>query len=146
MTRVVLDTNALASGAIAFQGTLASIIDAWRSGEFGLFVSPPILAELERTLEKPYFRQRLTAEQSSRFIVLLSRAATISPVTVQVQGVATHPEDDLVLATAISAKADYLVTGDANLQQLGSYESVTILSPREFLGLLTPHQLDFPRS
>jgi putative PIN family toxin of toxin-antitoxin system len=146
MTRVVLDTNALASGAIAFQGTLASIIDAWRSGEFSLFVSPPILTELERTLEKPYFRQRLTAEQSSRFIALLRRAATISPVTVQVQGVATHPADDLVLATAISAKADYLVTGDTNLQRLGSYESVTILSPREFLGLLTTHQLDFPRS
>jgi putative PIN family toxin of toxin-antitoxin system len=146
MTRVVLDTNALASGSIAFQGTLASIIDAWRSGEFSLFVSPPILAELERTLEKPYFRQRLTVEQSSRFLVLLRRGATVSPITVQVQGVASHPSDDLVLATVISAKADYLVTGDANLQQLGSYESVTILSPREFLDLLTTHQLDFPRS
>ena len=144
MTRVVLDTNALASGAIAFQGTLASIIDAWRSGEFSLFVSPPILAELERTLEKSYFRQRLTIEQSSRFIVLLRRRATVSPITVPVQGVASHPEDDLVLATAISANADYLVTGDTQLQQLGQYEGVAILSPREFLGRLTPPRSGLP--
>jgi predicted nucleic acid-binding protein len=47
--------------------------------------------------------------------------------------VATHPEDDLVLATAISAKAEYLVSGDTKLQRLGTYEGVKIVSPREFL-------------
>lgn len=56
--------------------------------------------------------------------------------TVKVEHVASYPEDDLVLATAVSAKADYLVIGDGALQQLGVYEGVTILSPRAFLDIL----------
>ncbi|MBI4492031.1 MAG: hypothetical protein HY690_04490 [Chloroflexi bacterium] len=68
--------------------------------------------------------------------------ATITPLTAVVQGVATHPEDDLVLATAVSAGADYLVTGDHHLQELGTYRDVTILSPRAFLDLLTAQQDD----
>lgn len=136
MTRVVLDANTLASGAITTTGTLASVIDAWSNGKFSVIVSEPILVELERTLQKPYFRRRLTAEQSSRFIKLLRNRATVSPITVSVHGVATHPEDDLILATAVSATAAYLVTGDTKLQDLGTYSGVRILSPRAFLDLL----------
>lgn len=141
MIRVVLDANTLASGAITTTGTLASIIDAWRNGKYRLIVSEPILVELERTLQKPYFRKRLTNEQSSRFIMLLRKRTTISPIRTSVRGVATHPEDDLILATAASAKAAYLVTGDTKLVKLGTYSGVRILSPRAFLDiLLTIHK------
>jgi hypothetical protein len=49
---------------------------------------------------------------------------------------ATHPEDDLVLAAAVSAAADYLVTGDRQIRRLGSYQGVTIISPSDSLALL----------
>jgi putative PIN family toxin of toxin-antitoxin system len=145
MSRVVLDTNMLASGAIAATGTLSRIIDAWHSGKFSVIVSAPILEELERTFQKPYFRRYLTDKQSSRFMMLLQRRATISPITVSVHGIATHPEDDLILATAVSVKADYLVTGDTKLQHLGTYQAVAILSPGRFIEILEPevsYQLD----
>jgi putative PIN family toxin of toxin-antitoxin system len=129
MRRVVLDTNILASGAISSTGTVSTIVDAWRSGQFKVIVSSPILEELARTFEKPYFRRYLTQTQSSRFLNLLQKRATVSPITVAVHGIATHPEDDFILATAISAKADYLVTGDTKLQRLGKYQDVTILNP-----------------
>jgi uncharacterized protein len=134
--RVVLDANTLASGAITTIGTLAAILDAWRGGDFSVILSEPILVECERTLQKPYFKRRLTASESSRFMQLLRKRAILSPITVSEQGVATHPEDDLILATAVSAKADYLVTGDTKLQDLGTYSGVRILSPRAFLDLL----------
>ncbi len=57
-------------------------------------------------------------------------------ITVVVDGVATHPEDDHVLATVVSARARYLVTGDKKRQRLRRYRGVTILSPRDFLILL----------
>jgi putative PIN family toxin of toxin-antitoxin system len=136
MSRVVLDTNMLASGAISATGTLSRIIDAWRGGTFSVIVSTPILEELERTFQKPYFRRYLTDKQSSRFMMLLHRRATVSPIIVSVHGIATHPEDDLILATAVSVKADYLVTGDTKLQHLGTYHGVSILSPRGFLETL----------
>lgn len=136
MIRAVLDTNTLASGAVAPGGTLAAIIDAWRNGAFEVVISTEILVELEHTLQKPYFRRRLTAEQVGRFLILLQRRATLAPITIRVRGVATHMEDDLVLATAVSAKTPYLVTGDTKLQRLGSYQAVTIVSPRQFLEIL----------
>jgi uncharacterized protein len=135
--KVVLGTNILASGAISTDGTLRAIVDAWRNGQFTVIVSAPILAELARTLQKPYFRQYLTEELSSRFLKLLQNRATISPITVSVHGIATHPEDDVILATAVSANADYLVTGDTKLQHVRTYKAVTILSLKQFLATLT---------
>ena len=55
---------------------------------------------------------------------------------------ATHPQDDLVLAAAVSAGADYLVTGDRKLLSLGRYLGVTIVSPRTFLTLLEQGETD----
>jgi putative PIN family toxin of toxin-antitoxin system len=136
MRKVVLDTNILASGAISSTGTVSTIVDAWRSAQFSVIVSAPILEELERTFQKPYFRRYLSAAQSSRFLKLLRKRATVSQITVSVHGIATHPEDDLILATAVSAKADYLVTGDTKLQHVGTYQAVAILSPRRFLEIL----------
>jgi len=52
--------------------------------------------------------------------------------------VVTHPEDDLTLATAVSAKADYLVTGDQPmLRKVGNtYQGVNLITPIAFLAML----------
>ena len=91
---------------------------------------------MAHTFEDPYFRRRLSRQQMEADFTLLREEATVIALTVPVQGVATHPEDDLVLATAVSGPAEYLITGDRQLQRLGSYEGVVILSPRAFLDRL----------
>jgi predicted nucleic acid-binding protein len=51
--------------------------------------------------------------------------------------VAGDPKDDPIIATALVAKADYLVTGDrAHLLPIREYQSIRIVSPREFLKTL----------
>lgn len=67
----------------------------------------------------------------------MQNEATIIPVAIKVQG-ATHPEDDLILATAVSEKADYLVTGDGHLlTKVGnSYRGITLVTPKDFLKIL----------
>ena len=139
MITAVLDTNILASGVIAERGTLAVIIDAWRAGAFTVVISSPILLELERTLEKRYFTQRLTSSQRAGILSVLTRQSLVTPVTVAVDGIATHPEDDLIVATALSGHADYLVTGDRKLQDIGAYAGHTIVSPRIFLDHLAKY-------
>ena len=139
MSSAVLDTNAIASGLAGFarpSSTPGSLLRAWRTGAFTLVTSEVILAELARTLAKPYFARYLTAEQATRAIDLLRLEATLTPITMQVSGVATHPEDDLILATAASGRADYLVTGDRQLRRLGSFQGTIILSPGNFQNLL----------
>jgi predicted nucleic acid-binding protein len=63
--------------------------------------------------------------------------ASIVKIAELVEGVATHPEDDLILATALSGQVDYLVTLDQQLLRLGSYGGVQIVSPQAFLTILT---------
>jgi putative PIN family toxin of toxin-antitoxin system len=42
-------------------------------------------------------------------------------------------DDDWVLATAIAGQAEAIVTGDGDLLELGAYEGVAILNPRQFI-------------
>lgn len=42
-------------------------------------------------------------------VATIRHTATMTPITRRAQGIATHPEDDLVVAAAISAGVDYLV-------------------------------------
>jgi uncharacterized protein len=132
----VLDTNVLASGLTIGGSVPARLLRLAQAGAFEVVLSEPIMTELARTLEKPYFRKHWSADQVVAALELLRRTVTITPLTAPIQGIATHPEDDLVIATAMSGNAAFLVTGDAKLQRLGSYEAVIILSPRDFLDLL----------
>jgi putative PIN family toxin of toxin-antitoxin system len=136
----VLDTNVLVSGLVGQRRRPASppaaIVAAWRSGEFELITSSDIISEVERTLQKPYFSQRITTEQRQRLLTLLRRRSRIVRLTEHVSGVASHPADDLVLSAAVSGGSDYLVTGDGPLQDLGSIQDVRIVSPRDFWNVI----------
>lgn len=138
MISAVLDTNILVSGTLTTTTPPGKILNAWRAGQFELIISAHILDELERTLQKPYFQNNLTSQAISNFVDLLQNETTITPITLKIQGVATHLEDDLILATAVSAKADYLVTGDGPLlAKVGnSYQGITLVTPKHFLQIL----------
>lgn len=140
MITAVLDTNVIVSGIVAFHKPTppAQILKAWRAGKFQLIVSSHVLDELKSTLEKPYFAQRITPQQVARTITLFKEEAIVTPITTTLQGVATHPEDDLTLATAVSANADYLVTGDQPmLRKVGNtYQGVNLIAPIAFLKML----------
>jgi predicted nucleic acid-binding protein len=82
------------------------------------------------------FARALSPERSHRYLDLLRREATVVALTVAIFGVATHPEDDVVLATARSGKAQYLVTSDHRLLRLGSYRGLIIVSALQFLAML----------
>jgi uncharacterized protein len=134
---VVLDTNILARGSISEGTAVAAIIQSWRANRFTVAVSRHILDELAHALRKPYFVRHLSTSDRAGYEFLVANFATLVPITVTVEGVATQPADDLVLATAASAQADYLVTRDRQLLRLGSYMTVRIVSPTEFLTALS---------
>lgn len=104
---------------------------------YRLILAPIIYTELQRTLTtEGYFLKKLSNEDVTQYIeALRDIALTIRP-QVEVRGVATHPEDDRILEVALSAHADYLVSSDKHLQALRTYDSVTILSPAQFLSTL----------
>lgn len=138
MISAVLDTNVLASGTISFSTTPGQILNAWRNGQFELVLSAHIIDELKHTFQKIYFQNHLTQQEITDFFDLLQNEATIVPITVKVPGASTHPEDDLAIATALSAEASYFITGDGPLlRKVGPiYKGVAFLSPGDFVKVL----------
>ncbi|MFN8678241.1 MAG: putative toxin-antitoxin system toxin component, PIN family [Thermomicrobiales bacterium] len=130
---MTLDTNVLGPGLIGETGAAARLTRLWSDGAFVLVVSDHILAELERSYTDPYFAARVPSERAAALVNVVRNDATVVELSAEVQGVATHPEDDLVLATAISGEASVLCTRDKQLLKLRTFEGIEILSPGEFL-------------
>jgi predicted nucleic acid-binding protein len=108
------------------------------ANRFDLASSEYILVELRRTLATTYYATRITPAAAARYIQLLISLGTAVRITTSVQGVATHPEDDPILATALSVRADYLVTGDRRLRdRVPSFQGIPLISPSEFRDVLS---------
>lgn len=139
----VFDTNVIASGLVGLvrgESTPGELLRRWRAGRFDLITSRHILSERDRTLAKPYFDRAVRGSVATEALRAMRNETQVVELTYTVRGVASHPEDDLILATAVSAGAGFLVTGDGPLLALGVYEGVRILSPRAFLDLLAARQ------
>lgn len=136
--RVVLDVNVLVSGFPASRGVPSRILDAWADGVFELVVSEHTLDGAKRAWSNVYYRNRYgQGEVELALGVLRAQGILVEPVA-NVHGVARDMEDDLVLATAISGRATYLVTGDRVFRQVDEYRGVSFLTPREFLSIIEP--------
>lgn len=137
---VTADTNILASGLVGLaarpHSPPARFIALWLGGEFGLVISEFMRRELARTLLKPYFARRVNQSERVRFDEYLTSLAFLTEITVSVTGVAPSPADDLVLATALSGGAQFLVTGDHELLKLKQHECVLIVGVQDFLTML----------
>ncbi|MGH2616701.1 MAG: putative toxin-antitoxin system toxin component, PIN family [Thermomicrobiales bacterium] len=136
MRRITLDANVLAPGFTGKSSASVRLIDLWRTGTFELVLSEHLLGELARTLTDTYFATRLPPGEATAILRLLTTKATITELTVVVEAVATHPEDDAVLATALSGRATILCTRDKQLLKLRAVQTVDILSPGELLARL----------
>lgn len=127
----------LASGFTSSVGASAWLVQRWRNDGYVLVVSEHILQELVRTLrEDRYFAARTMPSFVTAILARLGTSATMTLLTIPVVGVATHPEDDLVLSTALSGQASVLCTRDKQLLKLRSFQTVAILSPGELPALL----------
>ena len=139
MIIATLDTNVIVSGIIGYlraTSTPGALIRHIEDETFRLVISRHILKEVDRTLAQAYFTPRLMDIRVRTVRSSLNKRGFFVSITDTVQGIATHPEDDLVLATAVSGNADYLVTGDKGLLSVGTYQGVTIVTPRAFLDIL----------
>jgi len=67
-----------------------------------------------------------------RFLALLVKEATLVEVTQRVKE-CRDPKDDKFLELAVNGSADFIVSGDKDLQVLHPFRNIPILSPREFL-------------
>ncbi len=146
MLKVVLDTNVFVSSLLVKAGLPARVLDIWRERRYLLIVSPAIIAEIRTTLSYPRIRRKyaITDEDVEQLVTLLQRDALLVSGDADVAGaIPEDPADETVLACAVDAQADVIVSGDRHLLDLGSYRSIPILTVRQFLERL---ETDSPES
>ena len=139
MTRAVLDSSVLVSAFLKPDSVPAMLLARAREGAFLLCLSSYIVEETASVLSRP--RSRLgwsfRPEEIARFCHGLMAVAEIAGELPEIDAVPDDPKDNPIVATAIVARAHYLVTGDrAHLLPLGTYEGIRIVSPRAFLETL----------
>jgi putative PIN family toxin of toxin-antitoxin system len=136
--RVVLDANVFISGLLSKQGPPGQILDTWLEGGFTLFVSPPIVAEIQRVLAYPRIRERLNPGQADQLISFLFAVTEWVEGNLILDVLTQDPSDNVYLACAVEAQADILVTG--NLKHYAEvdhpFQGVEIQTPRQFLEIL----------
>lgn len=121
--RVVLDTNIYVSALLTPGGTASALLRLWRDGHFELVTSSTVLAELRRVLNYPKF-ERLRERNDKTILDLMTLLGTHSIYIQDVEEIPllpTDPDDTPILALAVAAGADVIVSGDAHLLDLGAY-------------------------
>lgn len=136
MLRATYDTNTLISGTTISKGPIANVINAWINDDVVMITSKPLIEELSKTLQKPYFTSRLSKKQIESFINLVNERATITQINTPIPAISKDPDDNIVLATAESGKVSYIVTGDHQLQEIKKYKKIKIVSPRIFSDII----------
>ena len=139
MPKAVLDSSVLVSAFLAPGGTPATLLAHARAGALSLCVSSEILSETAEVLLRPKHQKgrQYEPQEVARFCSALLAVSELVTDLPNLQAVPADPKDDMVVATAVAAKAEYLVTGDRkHLLALGSYEEIQIVTPRAFLELL----------
>lgn len=116
-------------------GTPHALVNEIAAGSAVAVLSPSILAEIAEALGRPKFGPRLaslgtSAVDTAASVAALSEVISEPEIEPVVQ---SDPDDDKVVACAVAARADFIVSGDRHLRSLDTHRGIRIVSPRQVL-------------
>jgi len=131
--RAVMDINVLVSGVLG-RGVPFELLRWAEKNSLVIYASLEILAEVHRVLHYPKFQQYIDNQQTSpgELFAKIASLCTIIQVDQVVKGVCSDADDEKFLSCALAANVEVLVSGDRHLLNLVQYQSVRILTAREF--------------
>ena len=129
--RFVFDTNVIVSALLIKKSVARRAFD--RAREAGdILLSFDVIEELYDVLGRPAFDRYIEEDDRMQFLTLLVKEAALVEVTERIKE-CRDPKDDKFLELAVNGKADFIISGDADLQVLNPFRRIKIVSPREFL-------------
>ena len=130
----VADTNIYIS-AMLFGGPCETILGMARAGLIDLSHSPAIERELRRILHDKFGWSDSHVRDA---ILELRLVSTRILPALHLSGLVQDEADHRILECAVTARVDYLITGDKrHLQPLKHFRGISIVSPRAFLNLFS---------
>jgi putative PIN family toxin of toxin-antitoxin system len=130
--RAVLDTNVVVSGLL-WKTSPRQVLDAARDKRLTLYTSSLLLDELAEVLSRAHLAPIIAANRFSPAL-LMQHYGMLTQVVVPAQInriVAKDIDDDAVLACALAAQAEWIVSGDAHLLNLKRYQGMRIVDAAE---------------
>jgi len=131
--RLVLDTNIVVS-ALLWKDAPRRLLRTAAVAHIELFTSDPLLAELADVLSRSKLKRHIAGlgvSTTELFGAYARQVEIVQPTSLP--RLASDPDDDVVIGTAIAAKANFIVTGDRMLLSVVEYERVRIVSVGEAL-------------
>jgi putative PIN family toxin of toxin-antitoxin system len=123
---IVLDTNVLINGFKDEYSYEKKIIDAVISGEIEAYANRQTLQE-NRLISSQLIDNEEYRNQLNDFFARLNWVVNRRQIKI-----VSDPEDNKILESAVEAKADFLVTSDNALLNIGQYQNVKIVNPSQF--------------
>jgi putative PIN family toxin of toxin-antitoxin system len=136
MLRVaVFDTNVLLSALFSLHGNAFRCLALAKMGVVQFVMCQAILQEFQEKLEGKFSYSAQRARAAVDEVQQCSRLVTI---THNLKVVVADPDDDKIVECAVVGGATHIVTGDRrHLLPMGSYQGISIISPANFLQLLS---------
>jgi len=98
-----------------------------------MILSPAIVIELAKKLRTKFAWDESAIQQTLRTLV---RHADIVPSTAIPGAVPNDPDDEAIIAAAVTGHADVIVSGDRHLLTLKEHEGIPIVRPVDFLRMV----------
>jgi putative PIN family toxin of toxin-antitoxin system len=133
--KLVLDTHVLVSGLL-WDGPPARVLDRVDAGLDRLFISRTLLMELADVLSRPKFIkvfQQFHEDPRDLIAAIAARAIVLEPKPLSSPVILADPADDHVLACALTAEVDVIISGDEHLLGLSKIGAIPILTPAAYV-------------
>ncbi|MBI3042929.1 MAG: putative toxin-antitoxin system toxin component, PIN family [Betaproteobacteria bacterium] len=138
--RLVADTNVVVS-ALLWRGTPYVLFKAAEEHELEFFTSRVLLDELDEVLARRKLAKAIRATGLPRaelFKDYQELAQIVTPAQTR-RIVLADRDDDAVVACALAAHADLIVSGDRRLRDIKSYQGISIVAPADALKRIPQH-------
>ena len=139
MIKAVLDSGVLVSAFVTPKGISAELLHSARQDLFKIYLCEQIFEEIKRVLlTYPHIREQYfySNRQVAMFCQGLRDATNLVAKIPVIKVVTNDPNDDMVVACAIKAKAQYIVTRDDDMLVIEKYKGIKIVTPEEFMEVL----------
>ncbi len=133
--KVVLDTTIIISSFISQDSYPYKAVDLWFRKEYTLVTSTWQIQEIQGVSRRPRIKALITEHEVGRLINLLREKAVVLKELPDV-AYSSDPDDNPILAAAIAAQAQYVVSGDKkHLLSLEAVKGIPVITAREFVEL-----------
>jgi len=118
--------------SILIEGSIADLALTKAEKFHEIVCSEKVYNEISIILHLAKFDKYVSTNRRNKFLQSFKIKANFVTVDQTIE-ICRDPKDNMFLELAVSAKADYIITGDKDLLELNPFKGIRIISPKEYV-------------